>query len=330
MESLEEGPEKGILQPRGKIEEIYCYYVLKCQYKFGYVGVDMELEDITEVFAPAKQSLESGLDEKRELRDELNAKVRVYLDTRNEVNRQVKELISEVRSQKEIRDEANTKVKDLKTERAVKSDELKSIRTELREILSRLEESGEKARRSSGPSPAKIRAKMDALERKYERGGFTGASEKGFFREMKKLSQELKEAKESNKDGGRLSDLKSSVRSAERAQEEAHNRVEKAVLSAQDAHDLMVELSEEVDRLRDRANSAHSGLTKSKKEADSIHSLYIVSLRCIHSIQDMIKAIESRSDESVSDEKTEVSDLMSKLMSGDTLSTEELMSLQRN
>ena len=43
----------------------------------------------------------------------------------------------------------------------------------------------------------------------------------------------------------------------------------------------------------------------------------------------MIKAIEMRTDENVSEE-TEVSDLMSKLMSGDTLSTEELMSLQRN
>ena len=294
---------------------------------WGYV---LELDEITEVFAPVKQSLESGLDEKRELRDELNAKVRAYLDTRNEVNRQVKELISEVRSQKEIRDDANTKVKDLKLERAVKSEELKEIRIELRDILSRLEENGEKAKRNSGPSPAKIKAKMDALERKYERGGFTGASEKGFFREMKKLSQELKEAKESNKDGGRLSDLKSSVRSAERSQEEAHNRVEKAVLLAQEAHDLMVELSEEVDRLRDQANSAHSGLTKTKRDADSIHSLYIVSLRCIHSIQDLIKAFESRSAGGFTDEKTEVSDLMSKLMSGNTLSTEELMSLQRN
>ena len=44
----------------------------------------------------------------------------------------------------------------------------------------------------------------------------------------------------------------------------------------------------------------------------------------------MIKAIEMRTDENLSEEKTEVSDLMSKLMSGDTLSTEELMSLQRN
>ena len=293
-------------------------------------GRKLELEEINKVFSPVKEALESDLEERRELRDELNAKVRAYLDTRNEVNRQVKELISEVRSQKDIRDVANTKVKELKIERAEKSNELKEIRTELREILSRLEENGESTTRRSGPPPSKIRAKMDALERKYERGGFTGASEKGFFREMKRLSQELKEAKASNKDGGKLSDLKSAVRNAERTQEEAHNRVEKAVVAAQEAHDLMVELSEEVDRLRELANSAHSGLTKSKKEADSIHSLYIVSLRCIHSIQDIVKAMESRTKVGESEDKTEVSDLMSKLMSGDTLSTEELMSLQRN
>ena len=40
--------------------------------------------------------------------------------------------------------------------------------------------------------------------------------------------------------------------------------------------------------------------------------------------------MESRTKVGESEDKTEVSDLMSKLMSGDTLSTEELMSLQRN
>ena len=43
----------------------------------------MELDEIKTVFAPVKESLESGLEDKRELRDELNAKVRAYLDTRN-------------------------------------------------------------------------------------------------------------------------------------------------------------------------------------------------------------------------------------------------------
>ena len=175
--------------------------------------MQLEVNEINKVFSPIKEELESGLDEKRDLRDQLNAKVRAYLDNRNEVNRQVKELISEVRSQKDIRDVANTKVKELKLDRAEKSNELKLIRTELRGILSKLEESGDSASRRSGPPPSKIKAKMDALERKYERGGFTGASEKGFFREMKRLGQELKEAKASNKDGGKLSDLKSAVRS---------------------------------------------------------------------------------------------------------------------
>ena len=126
----------------------------------------MELEEINKVFSPVKEALESSLEERRELRDELNAKVRAYLDTRNEVNRQVKELISEVRSQKDIRDVANTKVKELKVERAEKSHELKQIRTELREILSRLEENGESKTRRSGPPPSKIRAKNGCFGKK--------------------------------------------------------------------------------------------------------------------------------------------------------------------
>ena len=247
------------------------------------------------------------------------------------MNRQVKELISEVRSQKEIRDVANSKVKDLKIERSDRSDELKIVRTELRSRISEAEQNGKREKRPSVPPPSKIRSKMDALERKYERGGFTGASEKKFFREMKKLKQELTEAVERNKSSGGLGELKSKVRNAERLQEDAHNRVEKAVMEAQEAHDLMVELSDEVDRLRERANSAHSGLTKSKREADALHNLYIVSLRCIHSMQDLMKAIDEREGgEAEGESKTEVTDLMSRLMSGDTLSTDELMALQRD
>ena len=291
----------------------------------------MEYSEIRELFQPLCQSMESDLDGRKEVRDEFNAKVRTYLDSRNEVNRQVKELISEVRSQKEVRDLANSKVKELKITRSERSDELKVVRTALRSMLAEAEENGKREKGPSGPPPSKIKAKMDAMEKKYERGGFTGASEKKFFREMKRLKQEWNEARERNKTSGGLGDLKSKVREAERSQEDAHNKVERAVSEAQEAYDLMVELSDEVDRLRERANSAHSGLTKSKKEADALHNLYIVSLRCIHSMQDLLKAIDAREgDQEDGGGKTEVTDLMSRLMSGDTLSTDELMALQRN
>ncbi len=63
-----------------------------------------------------------------------------------------------------------------------------------------------------------------------------------------------------------------------------------------------------------------------------MHGRYIVSLRCIHSIRDMMKAMDSREkreEESPDTERLEVADLMSKLMAGETLSTDELMALRR-
>jgi uncharacterized coiled-coil DUF342 family protein len=99
------------------------------------------------------------------------------------------------------------------------------------------------------------------------------------------------------------------------------------VKKAQESHDLMMELSEEVDRLRAIANNAQMEVTISKREADIMHSRYVVSLRCIHSMQDLLKGMVTDDDQ---EDRVGVSDLMSRLMSGDTLSTDELMSLQRN
>ena len=137
---------------------------------------------------------------------------------------------------------------------------------------------------------------------------------------------------EKERGGGGMRELKDAVRVAEASQEEAHKSVEISVGRAQESHDLMVELSEEVDRLREKANSAHGELNKSKREADALHSQYIVSLRCIHSIVDLMKAMDTREkkSETSGEEKLEVTDLMSRLMSGDTLSTDELMALRRN
>ena len=113
-------------------------------------------------------------------------------------------------------------------------------------------------------------------------------------------------------------------------QEEAPIEVQKAAKAAQEAHDLMLQWNKEVDRQRELAEDAHRELRKSKKEADKAHHFYIVSLRCLHSIQDILRAMQGTSTgENQRGARGEVQDLMSKLMSGDTLSTEELMQLQR-
>lgn len=291
----------------------------------------MEFDEIRQILQPLSQSMVEKSESNKEDRDHWNAEVRQHLDERNEVNRQVKELINEVQAQKSVRDEINSRVKELKEIRAEKSEHLKAVREELRGKIAEQEELGTKTKRTRGPPPGKIRSDMERLEMSHMTGRFSGG-EKAFIRKMKELSEALKQA-EKERGGGGMRGLKDAVRAAEASQEEAHKSVEISVRRAQEAHDLMVELSEEVDRLREKANSAHGELNKSKREADALHSQYIVSLRCIHSIEDMMKAMESRekkSEDSDGEEKLEVTDLMSRLMSGDTLSTDELMALRRN
>jgi len=295
----------------------------------------MEFDEVRGVLQPLWDSLGSKSSSHRDSRDEWNAKVREFLDKRNETNREVKELINEVQTQKAIRDEANQKVKELKGVRAELSDYLKGVRENLRAKLAEQQENHEelsRKRTNRGPSASRIRSDMERMEKQYMTGQFLGKRERDYHKKMKQLSEALKEATKTQGSGG-MRELKDSVRDAERLQEDAHKSVEKAVARAQEAHDLMVELSEEVDRLREKANTAHTRLTRSKREADLLHGQYIVSLRCIHSIQDMMKAMESREkkeEEYDGEEKVEVTDLMSRLMSGDTLSTDELMALRRN
>ena len=48
-------------------------------------------------------------------------------------------------------------------------------------------------------------------------------------------------------------------------------------------------------------------------------------------MQDLLKALKAREVGSIEEEEqVEVADLMTRLMSGDTLSTDEIMALQRN
>ena len=289
----------------------------------------MDFDEVRTILSPKSESLDEKLSIFREDRDTWNSKVKKYLTERNEINRQVKELITEVQNQKVIRDEANSKVKQLKIIRAERSTVLKQLRAELQEkkpaIEPKKQEKKEKKR-----NERTIRSDIDKMDMKFNYGHFQG-KEKNFEREMKKLYQELKNIK-ANKVENAFSELESNIRSAAKSQEEAHKLVEEAVTTAQESHDLMIELSEEVDRLRAKANSSQEGVIRSKREADLLHNKYVVSLRSIHSIQDLFKAMVAQ-EKNLDDDtgsKLEVTDLMSRLMSGDTLSTDELMALQRN
>ena len=280
--------------------------------------------NISDLFESKTSEVSGKLSEYKNQRDELNVLVRGQLDRRNEINRQVKELIIEVQKQKAIRNEANGKVADLRKIRLERTNELKEVRSKLRDLSKN--DTKSEGRKKNGKSSRSLREQMNKLEWRHQTGQISPKKEKDFFSTMKRLQGEYKVLKA--KEESSSSSVLKEVKHAEKVQK-AHDAVTAASEKSEEAHSLMMELSNEVDRLRGLANKEHLKLTSTKNDADEKHNRYIISLRCIHSMQDILKLSGSKKDADEED-RVDVTDLMSKLMSGDTLSTDELMMLQRN
>jgi uncharacterized coiled-coil DUF342 family protein len=285
--------------------------------------LELNQSNFSNVFETKTQSVSDKLADFKTRRDLLNEKVRGQLDKRNEINSQVKELIIEVQKHKILRNEANGRVAELRKIRLERTGELKEIRSKLR---SSVENSDRDSGKKNGPSSRKVREQMNKLEWRHTTGQISPKKERDFFTTMKRLQAEFKTLKKSEEASN--SSVLKEVKQAEKRQQKAHDAVTDASEKSEEAHSLMMELSNEVDRLRGLANSEHLGLTSTKADADGLHNKYIISLRCIHSMQDILKLTGSmRGQDS---ERVDVTDLMSRLMEGQTLSDEDMMLLQRN
>ena len=286
--------------------------------------MELNQSNFSQVFETKTQSVSDKLSDFKTRRDQLNVKVRGQLDKRNEINSQVKQLITEVQKQKTLRNEANSRVAELRKIRLEKTNELKEVRAKLRSSVENNDQ--DKGKKRKGPGSRKIREQMNKLEWRHQTGQISPKKERDFYATMKRLQTEFKLLKKEEEASS--SSVLKEVKQAEKRQQKAHDAVTDASEKSEEAHSLMMELSNEVDRLRGMANSEHLGLTATKGEADDLHNKYIISLRCIHSMQDILKLSGTKKEQD--SERVEVTDLMSRLMEGQTLSDEDMMLLQRN
>ena len=308
-------------------------------------GIVLQRGEMMEELKPQLDELRKSVDtkatENRDVRDGWNGKTREFLTTRNSFNAQVRELISEVQRQKSIRDEANASVRDAKSVRSEKNQSVKDAKQAVQQITGESDQVPESRsggrdwrKREKKETPMMLKKPLRRLEGEFERGIHTGKNEKKVMEKMKRIQQKIRGMEHAESSNTELKGARDALTAAINEQEIAHQAVTEAAESAQEAHDLMIKLSEEVDRLREKADSAQAKVRRAKREADGAHQSYIVSLRCLHSIQDILRAKRNRETgkETKSSGQTArvgVADLMERLMDGDELSVEDLMALQR-
>ncbi|MBT5592929.1 MAG: hypothetical protein HOJ55_03675 [Euryarchaeota archaeon] len=291
------------------------------------------MDDFKEMFEKRRSILDEKATHYREERDGWNEKTKELVSQRNEFNAEVRVLISESEKQKQQREKMNEVVRDKKVLRTEASTKVSKIRDQMNA------ERGEEAPAERGPRGRRERPvtlqslskEFSRLEREFERGEHTGKNEGKVMKRLKELNSQIRKMKEDQAGKGATDSDNENLSLARKEHDDAHQAVQEAASAAQEAHDLMLQWDKEVNKQRERANSKHRELRNTKQEADKAHRFYIVSLRCLHSIQDMMRARRGAEagEGTRPTARVEVQDLMSKLMSGDTLTTEELMELQR-
>jgi len=122
-------------------------------------------------------------------------------------------------------------------------------------------------------------------------------------------NEAIKDAKKALQGSEHNESFQNDLAKAIEAQNTSHKKVVSAQEIAQSAHNTMLSLSEEVDALREKADDCQKQVRKTKREADRAHRSYIVSLRCLHSLNDILRTSRNAPEENQADEDEELEEL---------------------
>ena len=264
----------------------------------------------------------------KKLRDELNDKTKEWAQRRDELNAQVRKLIDEANQKRESRDALNSQVKEAKAKRDEWNRKFNDL-SDKSMVLRR-----EKMPKS-GLSIRKHKAELRALEKKHMTSVLSAEKEKALMKEMSTLDGKIKEMEREIEQFVEVKQAEKDAREAKDNAENFHKSVSELAEKAQSEHDSMLKLYEEADKLRKEADGAQDKFIEAKLAADEQHREHIEHIRQVHDFDKIISGIrdkgkKSRTETDDTSTKRQAEEIFEKFKSGEKLSTEDIMVLQKS
>lgn len=284
-------------------------------------------QDMLKELNDKKTELKQQSEEYKTKRNELNAEASNLAAKRNELNKKTKDLINEAQEYKKLRDENNEKVKEYKVIRDEVNAKANDIFAQIDQIRN--------VNNLGGPSIKDIRKEIDRLEFTQQTEVLTTSKERELVNkitELQKLYATKKEQLEGNQE------LKNLLTEAQEIRDEAsehHKVLSDYAQKAQDYHDKMITTFKEADKVRAESDTAHKDFVKFQESADEQHKLFIAAQKEIRDIDKEIRKmkkgdVDGKKEAARVDARKDAEDIFDKFKSGEKLTMENLMALQRS
>jgi len=203
------------------------------------------------------------------------------------------------------------------------------------EIYAKIDEIRKKYNLTGDRSIRGLRREIDHLEFKQQTEVLSPDKEKQLVERISTLSSEFKAKKEQMEKNEVLRDLLNEAQALRDKASEYHESVTKYAELAQEYHDKMISTFKEADQVRAEADASHREFVKAQEAADKQHREFIRTQREIRDFDKVITGLrrknrERREDKVKAEVKREAEEILTHFRQGEKLDTADLLRLQRS
>lgn len=283
--------------------------------------------NLLEELESKRNKLNSLAEKHKSQRDRLNGETKRWVEQRDDLNKKVKRIIKDANDHKIKRDEYNEQVKEAKKLRETLNKDYNTLQDELNRLKR------EKLPKDQVPL-GKLKAELKKLEFKQMTSVISAEKERELVDMLSAIQKQIEEREKVYEKNEEVQGLIKRVKDSKDSAENQHRLVSQQAEAAQKEHDLMVALYEEADKVKKEADGAQEKFMEVKVAADEEHKMHIALIRQVHDFDKIISGLrqkEKNAKKSKKDvmAKSEAEKIYEKFKSGEKLSTEDLMSLQK-
>lgn len=277
-----------------------------------------------------RSAINDDAEKHRRLRDELNKQTKEWVSKRDALNAQVRDLVEEAGKHRAQRDELNQKVRESKVQRDECNQKVSQLTEEYHALKKDLP-----AQDKNQPSVKQLKKEFSDLEIKQQTQVLKKKEEEALVKRLKEIDEQISEIEKNQEQSGDIREKSVELRAAKDEAEKYHKLVSEYAEKAQVEHDAMIQLYEQADALRKQADEAQAKFIDCKKAADEEHKKHIEQIKSYHETDKDFAAIKNkqkavRKKKSDADSKKAADDIFARFKNGGTLSTEDLMALQKS
>lgn len=215
------------------------------------------------------KSLKSDISKLRNLLNDKNIEKEALFQKKENITKQIHDIIKDVKALRKERDRLTTLVKQLKKERDSLSASLNSKIGNVKKLQQEKNTLVKKYNIKGDPSI--IKGEIEKLEQKIETEVMSFEKEKGIMKDIKAKKKQLDDAKGLSLVLEKIYKLSDEIKDAKRKRENKHKSIQSFAAESQKKHEELIEKSKKIDELRVKEEDIYKKFFDVKKEFSNIN-----------------------------------------------------------